>query len=176
MTPGIATGRRRASARTPAFTAAPPTTGSGITVQYRTARAGLPAATTVRRVAALALMRPALVTVRFVGRREGRHLNSIYRHRDYATNVLTFVYDGDENNVRHPTRPLTGDIVLCVPVLRTEATAQGKALIAHCAHLLIHGFLHLQGLDHQRRDEAARMERREKALLGTLGYPDPYAP
>jgi probable rRNA maturation factor len=148
---------------------------SGITVQYRTARAGLPAATTVRRVAALALTRPALVTVRFVGRREGRHLNAVYRCRDYATNVLTFVYDDDDKNVRLTTRPLTGDIVLCVPVLRTEATAQGKTLIAHCAHLLIHGFLHLQGLDHQRRDEAARMERRETTLLGALGYPDPYA-
>jgi probable rRNA maturation factor len=113
--------------------------------------------------------------VRFVGRREGRHLNAIYRRRDYATNVLTFVYDGDDKNVRLPTQPLTGDIVLCVPVLRTEATAQGKALIAHCAHLLIHGFLHLQGLDHQRRDEAARMERRETTLLAALGYPDPYA-
>jgi probable rRNA maturation factor len=146
-----------------------------ITVQYGIARAGLPAATTVRRIAALALTQAALVTVRFVGRREGRHLNAVYRRRDYATNVLTFVYDGDEKNARHATRPLTGDIVLCVPVLRAEATTQGKALIAHCAHLLIHGFLHLQGLDHQRRGEAARMERKETALLATLGYLDPYA-
>ncbi len=174
MIAGIASRRGRTPTRTQASAPAPRAMASGITVQYRTARAGLPAATTVRRVAALALIHPAQVTVRFVGRREGRQLNSVYRNRDYATNVLTFVYDGDGKNVRHHKRPLTGDIVLCVPVLRAEASTQGKALIAHCTHLLIHGLLHLQGLDHQRRDEATRMERRETALLAALGYPDPY--
>ena len=175
MTTGVRARRSRASPPPGAAAPAPRPSQSVIVVQYRTPRAGLPAATTVRRIGALALARPAQVTVRFVGRREGRHLNAVYRRRDHATNVLTFVYDADDSSVRHRTRPLTGDIVLCVPVLRAEATMQGKALIAHCAHLLIHGFLHLQGLDHQRRDEAARMERRETALLATLGYPDPYA-
>jgi probable rRNA maturation factor len=150
-------------------------TAGSVTIQYRTSRAGLPAPSTIRRFAAAALAQPAHVTIRFVGRREGRALNALYRHRDYATNVLTFVYDALTHSVRNDTRILTGDIVLCVPVLREEARTQGKALIAHCAHLLVHGLLHLQGHDHQRAAEAARMERRETVLLAALGYPDPYS-
>jgi probable rRNA maturation factor len=85
---------------------------------------------------------------------------------DYATNVLTFVYDD--------VVPLSGDIVLCTPVLSREARSQGKTLRAHCAHLVIHGMLHLQGYDHHGPADAARMEAREIALLRSLRYPDPY--
>ena len=99
---------------------------------------------------------------------EGRALNAEYRGKDYATNVLTFVYDD--------AVPLAGDIVLCVPVLRREARAGGVTLRAHCAHLVVHGMLHLQGHDHATPREAARMEARETALLETLGIADPYAP
>jgi probable rRNA maturation factor len=81
--------------------------------------------------------------------------------------VLTFVYDD--------VVPPAGDLVLCVPVLKREARAQGKTVRAHCAHLIIHGMLHLQGYDHERGADAARMEAREVALLAGLGYPDPYA-
>jgi len=104
--------------------------------------------------------------VRFVGGREGRALNARHRGRDYPTNVLTFVYDD--------TVPLSGDLVLCVPVLRREAREQGKTFRAHCAHLVIHGMLHLQGYDHARAADARRMEAREKRVLARLGYPDPY--
>jgi probable rRNA maturation factor len=114
----------------------------------------------------MAQERDLTVTLRFVGRREGRRLNGQFRGRDCATNVLTFVYDDVD--------PLAGDIVLCVPVLAREASSQGKTLRAHCAHLVIHGMLHLQGYDHQRRADAARMEARETALLRTLRYSDPY--
>ena len=86
---------------------------------------------------------------------------------DYATNVLTFVYD-DEH-------PRAGDVVLCAPVVRREAAAQGKPLADHHAHLVVHGMLHLQGFDHERHAEAAVMEARETAILATLGVPDPYA-
>ena len=81
--------------------------------------------------------------------------------------MLTFVYDD--------VVPPAGDLVLCVPVLEREARAQGKALRAHCAHLVIHGMLHLQGYDHERAADAARMEARETALLEALRYRDPYA-
>ncbi len=138
-----------------------------VAVQYAVARKGLPSPATVRRLAALAAERAFEAGVRFVGTREGRTLNALYRGKEYATNVLTFVYDEGGR--------LTGDVVLCVPVLRREAKSQGKALAAHCAHLLLHGFLHLQGHDHVREREAARMERREAELLASLGYPDPYA-
>ncbi len=147
-------------------------------VQYATSRRGLPAPATVRRYAAAAIDVPAAVAVRFVGRREGRALNARFRGRDYATNVLTFVYDDatQQAAARNHAPMLTGDIVLCVPVLAAEAKEQGKTLRAHCAHLLVHGFLHLTGHDHERARDAARMESREIALLAGFGFADPYAP
>jgi probable rRNA maturation factor len=126
----------------------------------------LPRRPTLRRWVQIAQERDLAVTLRFVGGREGRRLNARFRGRDHATNVLTFVYDDVD--------PLAGDIVLCVPVLAREASSQGKTLRAHCAHLVIHGMLHLQGYDHQRRADAARMEARETALLRQLRYSDPY--
>jgi len=138
-----------------------------LTVQYAGVRKGLPAPETVRRWAVAALERDAAVTVRFAGSREAHALNSMFRGKDYATNVLTFVYDD--------AKPLAGDLVLCVPVVRREASRQRKTLRAHCAHLVVHGMLHLQGYDHDRDADALRMERRETALLAALGYPDPYA-
>jgi len=125
----------------------------------------LPRRPTLRRWASAALERDATVTVRFVGTREGRALNARFRGRDSATNVLTFVYDEGAM--------LAGDLVLCVPVLRREARER-PSFRAHCAHLVIHGMLHLQGYDHERTVDARRMEARETALLAHLGYPDPY--
>jgi probable rRNA maturation factor len=138
-----------------------------LSVQYLVSPTSLPSSTTLRRWARTALARDAAVTLRFVGTREGRTLNALYRGKDYATNVLTFVYD-DAN-------PLSGDIVFCVPVLRQEAKAQGKTLAAHCAHLVVHGMLHLQGYDHTTGRGARAMEAREKTILASLAVPDPYA-
>jgi len=111
------------------------------------------------------LSRDALVTIRYVAEAEGRRLNREFRGKDHATNVLTFIYS---------VRPLAGDIVICAPVVAREAREQGKAVNAHHAHLLVHGLLHLQGMDHERGAEAERMERRERAILSRLGFPDPY--
>lgn len=138
-----------------------------LAVQYAVSPASLPSPATLRRWARRALARDARITVRFVGRREGRTLNALYRGKDYPTNVLTFVYDGDE--------ALAGDIVLCAPVLRHEARAQGKTLARHCAHLVVHGMLHLQGFDHTTARSARTMEARETAILASLRVPDPYA-
>ena len=138
-----------------------------LSVQRSIGPDGLPAPVTLRRWVASALERDASVTVRFVDGREGRALNRRYRNRDYATNVLTFVYDDGAS--------LAGDIVLCAPVVRRESRAQRKTLAAHYAHLVIHGMLHLQGYDHARDDDAGRMEAREVALLRDLGYGNPYA-
>jgi probable rRNA maturation factor len=108
------------------------------------------------------------VTIRYVGAAEGRRLNRSYRRRDYATNVLTFIYE------RRPR--LAGDVVICAPVVAREAREQGKEIDAHHAHLLVHGLLHLQGMDHEAsRAAAERMERRERAILGRLGFANPYA-
>ena len=138
-----------------------------LSVQVAARDEDVPHRTTLRRWARAALGRDARVTIRFVGSREGRALNARYRNRDYATNVLTFVYDD--------AVPLAGDLVLCVPVLRREALAQRKSFRAHCAHLVIHGMLHLQGYDHERAADARRMEARERRILARLGYGDPYA-
>ena len=144
---------------------APPLT-LALSVQRAVAPAGLPRPATLRRWAASALTRDATVTLRFVDGREGRALNRRYRGRDRATNVLTFVYDDGAS--------LNGDVVLCAPVVEREARAQHKTLVAHYAHLVIHGMLHLQGFDHERDAEARRMEAREVRVLGRLGYRDPY--
>ena len=143
-----------------------PSRALSLSVQFDVAQHALPRRATLRRWSLAAAERDVAVTLRFVGAREGRRLNARYRGRDYATNVLTFVYDD--------VVPRTGDIVVCVPVVTREAKAQGKTLRAHLAHLIVHGMLHLQGYDHERRADAARMEAREVALLARLGYRDPY--
>jgi probable rRNA maturation factor len=100
------------------------------------------------------------ITLRIVDEREGRALNRTYRKKDRATNVLTFE---------------TADIVLCHPVIRREARAQGKSLAAHYAHLVVHGCLHLRGYDHEKKRDAARMEAREIRILRRVGIGNPYA-
>ena len=106
-------------------------------------------------------------TVRIVDAEEGRSLNAAYRGRDYATNVLTFDYQ------RSPV--VLADLVLCAPVVEAEARAQGIAIEAHYAHLLVHGALHAQGHDHEDEQEAVRMEAEETRILASLGIADPYS-
>ena len=121
----------------------------------------------MRAWARAALAREAAVTLRFVNAAEARRLNREFRGKDYATNVLTFVYEWGNG--------LEGDVVICAPVVAREAREQGKELEAHYAHLVVHGLLHLQGLDHERSAaEAKRMERREREVLRRLGFGDPY--
>lgn len=112
------------------------------------------------------------LTIRLVDEAEGRELNHTWRHKDYATNVLSFPADLPDDLL---DIPLLGDLVICVPVVAREAAEQGKALEAHWAHLVIHGCLHLLGYDHIDDDEAEEMETLERTLLAELGYPDPYA-
>ena len=129
----------------------------------------IPGDARLRAWARAALSKPAVVTLRYVAATEGRRLNREFRGKDYATNVLTFIYGRD------PAGALSGDVVICAPVVAREAREQGKEIDAHHAHLLVHGLLHLQGHDHERRAEAARMERLEREILARLGFPDPYA-
>jgi probable rRNA maturation factor len=129
-------------------------------------RALLPRHRVIRWIRA-ALDRPAELTVRIVGADEGRQLNRDYRHKDCATNVLTFDYQ------REPL--VVADLILCAPVVEREALEQGRPLDAHYAHLLVHGALHAQGHEHETEAEAARMEARESDLLRALGFADPHA-
>jgi probable rRNA maturation factor len=114
--------------------------------------------------AALAL--PGQFTVRIVGAEEGLALNRDYRGQDHATNVLTFDYQQSPQVI--------ADLVLCAPVVESEAKQQRIDLTAHYAHLLVHGALHAQGFDHIDDTDAALMEARESALLLGLGFDDPY--
>ena len=115
-----------------------------------------------------ALAMDAEITVRIVGAEEGQQLNRDYRHKDYATNVLTFDYA--------PAPVVMADLVLCAPVVAREAAELGKPLTEHYAHLLVHGALHAQGWDHETSEQDAEaMEARESAILAGLGFADPYA-
>lgn len=129
-------------------------------------RAALPRHKVVRWIRH-ALDADAEITVRIVDAEEGQALNRDYRHKDYATNVLTFDY---------ATEPVVmADLVLCAPVVAREAADLGKPLAEHYAHLLVHGTLHAQGWDHETGEEDAQaMEARETAILAGLGEPDPY--
>ena len=134
---------------------------TSVAIQYAVPRHRLPSASALRKWARAAS--PAgHVTLRIVGRREGRLVNRRFRKRDYATNVLSFSYSGG------------GDIVLCHPVIAREARAQGKSMPAHYAHLVVHGVLHLRGYAHHDKAGARRMEAREIRILRRLGFADPY--
>ena len=127
--------------------------------------------------AAVGKVRPPLVadaelSVVFTDDRHIRALNRRYRKKDAATNVLSFP--------AAPTRaghigPLLGDIVLAAETIGREAGVQGLTVTDHLTHLLVHGFLHLLGYDHQADAEATEMEKLETAILLSLGIADPYA-
>ncbi|HNQ04367.1 MAG TPA: rRNA maturation RNase YbeY [Thiobacillaceae bacterium] len=141
-----------------------------LSIQFALKADGLPTRADFRRWARAALTRDVLATLRVVDAGEGRELNRNYRGKDYPTNVLTFDYGPDPE-----TAILTGDIVLCAPVVRSEAAQQGKSLAAHFAHLTVHGMLHLQGHDHETGDaDAIAMEAVESFIMQTLGFTDPH--
>jgi len=113
----------------------------------------------------------AILTIRIVDAAESALLNQQYRQKTGATNVLSFPADlPEEVNL-----PLLGDLVICAPLVESEAASQNKPLEAHWAHLIIHGTLHLLGYDHLQEADAAEMESLETELLKQLGCADPYA-
>ncbi|MDD5383497.1 MAG: rRNA maturation RNase YbeY [Gallionella sp.] len=144
-----------------------------LAVQYASGAQIMPTRAQLRRWVKSALQRDVRMTLRIVDEAEGRELNKKYRSKDYATNVLTFVYD-DADMLPGDTDFLCGDAVICAPVVEQEAAAQHKELLAHYAHLAIHAALHLQGHDHENDSDAAEMEALETALMLKLHYPDPY--
>jgi len=137
-----------------------------LAVQYALSARGLPSRAHFRKWVRAALAHDAIVTVRLVGQEEGRVLNCNYRDKNYATNVLTFVFRDQS--------PFEGDLALCAPVVTREARAQKKTLHAHYAHLTVHGMLHLQGYGHENDADAQVMELRETQIMAKLRYADPY--
>jgi probable rRNA maturation factor len=100
-------------------------------------------------------------------------LNRDWRAMDKPTNVLSFPSAILQPGVALP--PVLGDIVLAYETIEREAEEEDKPFDNHVSHLLLHGFLHLLGYDHQIEAEAAQMEAIETRILGLLAIPDPYA-
>lgn len=136
-----------------------------LAVQYASDAKDLPTRAQFRRWFNAALLGDMSLTLRIVDTDEGRELNKTYRGKDYATNVLTFVY---------ADHPVSGDVVICAPVVAKEAAEQGKELLAHYAHMTIHAALHLQGYDHEDEREAEAMEALETSMMLKLRYKNPY--
>ena len=119
------------------------------------------------------------ISVRLTGDEEVRTLNAQYRHKDKATNVLSFpmvqpdLIDTVSQN-SDDGELLLGDIVLAHGVCVAEAGERNIAVEDHATHLLVHGTLHLLGYDHTHDDEAEGMEAIERQALATLGIADPY--
>jgi probable rRNA maturation factor len=137
-----------------------------ISIQNASISHHLPTARQLRKWAKAAISVDTELTIRLVDAQEGLQLNSTYRGKDYATNVLTFPISEEPH--------LLGDIIICAPVVADEAKAQSKPLEAHYAHLTVHGVLHLQGFDHETEAQAELMEGLEITILAKLGYANPY--
>ncbi len=110
------------------------------------------------------------LTIRIVDEAESARLNSSYRNKDGATNVLSFPFAPPAG----VDIPLLGDIVICAPVVRREANEQSKSTNSHWAHMVVHGSLHLLGFNHERAREAQEMEALEMRILADLGFDNPY--
>ena len=96
-----------------------------------------------------------------------RDLNRAFRGKDQPTNVLSFPAP--------PHMGMLGDVALAFETCAREAQEQGKSFRDHAAHLILHGVLHLHGLDHEHGEaEAERMEALERRILAEIGIADPY--
>ncbi|MDP3482594.1 MAG: rRNA maturation RNase YbeY [Sulfuricella sp.] len=153
------------------MTRKPSPSALSLSVQYAAKPDDAPTRAQFRRWVKAALCQDAEIALRIVDEEEGRALNRDYRSKDYATNVLTFVYNDEFTGAE---LPLAGDIVLCAPVVAREALQQEKPIEAHYAHLTVHGVLHLQGYDHESDEQARQMEALEIQIVTKLGYADPY--
>jgi probable rRNA maturation factor len=102
-----------------------------------------------------------------------RPLNLAWRAQDKPTNVLTFPSVALTPGGTLP--PVLGDIILAYQTVEREAAEEAKPFEDHVGHLLLHGFLHLLGYDHQTDADADIMEGLETRILAKLAIPDPYA-
>lgn len=152
----------------------------GVLLQLADARLRLPAGADVPGWAQAALAAaghpaPVQLAVRVVEEAEGQALNRDYRGKDRPTNVLSFPAPPLPPGVPvDEDGPELGDIVICLPVVLAEAADQGKTPLAHLAHLVVHGTLHLLGYTHDGDEDAREMEALETRILAGLGFPDPY--
>lgn len=115
-----------------------------------------------------------LLAIRIVDEEEGRSFNHQYRHKDDATNVLSFPAELPAGLPPEIKQEQLGDLLICAPVVAREAKEQGKVAADHWAHLTIHGVLHLLGYDHQQAEDAVIMEAIETSILASMAISNPY--
>ena len=116
----------------------------------------------------------AELVVRVVDREESAQLNQQYRGKQGATNVLSFPFEMPDEVKESGDMNLLGDLVICAPVVEEQAKEQGKEVLAHWAHMVVHGCLHLTGYNHEESEEAEEMESLETTILTGMGFPSPY--
>jgi len=116
----------------------------------------------------------AELTIRFVNESESAALNKQYRNKNGATNILSFPFEVPAELDGEVELNLLGDLIICSDVVKKEAEQQNKSEMAHWAHMLVHGTLHLLGYDHLTDADADVMETKEIKILSKLGYSDPY--
>lgn len=144
-----------------------------ITFQNRARQAQTPAKVQFQNWAQAALITSpdaSEITIRVVNPAESAALNEKFRHKIGPTNVLSFSYP----NIPGDDSSTLGDLVICAELVKSEAQAQEKPLLAHWAHLTVHGLLHLQGYDHIKPEDARIMEQWEASILQKLGFENPY--
>ena len=110
------------------------------------------------------------LSVKIVSTDESQQLNLDYRDKDKPTNVLSFPSDIPD----FIDDTAVGDLAICADVVAVEAKTQQKPVVAHWAHMVVHGTLHLLGYDHIEDEDAQAMESLEITILQALGYADPY--
>ncbi len=114
------------------------------------------------------------VSVALLSDAEVRGLNKAFRGKDAPTNVLSFPSAATHAGGCQGEPILLGDVALAYETIVSEASAQGKTVLQHAAHLVVHGVLHLAGFDHESDADAERMESAEGDILARFGIPDPY--
>jgi probable rRNA maturation factor len=110
------------------------------------------------------------IEISIVDTATSQKLNQQYRNKNYPTNIITLEYA----NTRENFAMLSGELILCDDIISKEAKEQNKTIFDHYAHLIIHGMLHLQGLDHISEDEANYMENMEINILSQFAIKNPY--
>ncbi len=110
-----------------------------------------------------------LISISFSGDKKVTELNSYFRKKKSATNVLSFPSNNKFNNTL-----FLGDIIFSIETILKEAKRDNKSVENHLIHLFIHGVLHLLGYDHETEEEAKKMECLEKQILSNLNVDNPY--
>lgn len=146
-----------------------------IAIQRRAGKCPSPSSVQLKQWAMHALntiLPSAELTIRLVTKKEMTTLNESFRKKAGPTNVLSFPFEIQPELTNHI--PFLGDIIICGSVVNEEAAEQQKPMLAHWAHMVIHGTLHLLGYNHEEEREAETMEALEIVLLDSLGFKNPY--